>query len=266
MKKNRFYPLFFVVLLLVGAALVLLGRALRRHTPQLIQGRVECTTYRASSKVAGRIVELRVEEGDRVEQGELLYTLAIPELDAKLQQVEALRTAAGALDAATVAGARKPQIRAAQSLWQKAQAGLELARKSYERVRRLHESGVVPAQQLDEARANYEAMRATERAARAEYDLARDGARSEDKEAAAAKVREAEGAVAEVESYIADARVTAPVSGEVSSIIAEAGELVGTGYPVVAILDLNDRWVTFNIRETLLPVSYTHLTLPTILG
>ena len=163
MKKNRFYPLFFVVLLLVGAALVLLGRALRRHTPQLIQGRVECTTYRASSKVAGRIVELRVEEGDRVEQGELLYTLAIPELDAKLQQVEALRTAAGALDAATVAGARKPQIRAAQSLWQKAQAGLELARKSYERVRRLHESGVVPAQQLDEARANYEAMRATER-------------------------------------------------------------------------------------------------------
>ncbi len=225
----------------------------RRHTPQLIQGRVECTTYRASSKVAGRIVELRVEEGDRVEQGELLYTLAIPELDAKLQQVEALRTAAGALDAATVAGARKPQIRAAQSLWQKAQAGLELARKSYERVRRLHESGVVPAQQLDEARANYEAMRATERAARAEYDLARDGARSEDKEAAAAKVREAEGAVAEVESYIADARVTAPVSGEVSSIIAEAGELVGTGYPVVAILDLNDRWVTFNIRETLLP-------------
>ncbi len=253
MKKNRFYPLFFVVLLLVGAALVLLGRALRRHTPQLIQGRVECTTYRASSKVAGRIVELRVEEGDRVEQGELLYTLAIPELDAKLQQVEALRTAAGALDAATVAGARKPQIRAAQSLWQKAQAGLELARKSYERVRRLHESGVVPAQQLDEARANYEAMRATERAARAEYDLARDGARSEDKEAAAAKVREAEGAVAEVESYIADARVTAPVSGEVSSIIAEAGELVGTGYPVVAILDLNDRWVTFNIRETLLP-------------
>ncbi len=152
-----------------------------------------------------------------------------------------------------MAGARKPQIRAAQSLWQKAQAGLELARKSYERVRRLHESGVVPAQQLDEARANYEAMRATERAARAEYDLARDGARSEDKEAAAAKVREAEGAVAEVESYIADARVTAPVSGEVSSIIAEAGELVGTGYPVVAILDLNDRWVTFNIRETLLP-------------
>ena len=96
-------------------------------------------------------------------------------------------------------------------------------------------------------------MRATERAARAEYDLARDGARSEDKEAAAAKVREAEGAVAEVQSYIADACVTAPVSGEVSSIIAEAGELVGTGYPVVAILDLNDRWVTFNIRETLLP-------------
>lgn len=253
MKKSRTIYLLLLAILLLGVGLVLLGRALRRRTPQLIQGRVECTTYRASSKVPGRILELHVAEGDRVERGEVLYTLSTPELDAKLQQVEALRSAAGALDAATLAGARTQQIRAAKSMWEKARAGLDLARKSYERVRRLYDGGVVPAQQLDEATANYEAMRATERAALAEYELARDGARREDKEAAAAKVREAQGAVAEVESYLADARVTAPVTGEVSSVIAEAGELVGTGYPVVAILDLNDRWVTFNIRETLLP-------------
>ncbi len=253
MKKHRTVYLLLPAVLLLSVGLVLLGRALRRRTPQLMQGRVTCTTYRASSKIAGRIVELRVAEGDRVERGELLYTLSTPELDAKLQQVEALRSAADALDAATLAGARTQQIRAAKSLWEKAQAGLELARKSYERVRRLYDGGVVPAQQLDEATANYEAMRATEQAARAEYELARSGARSEDKEAAAAKVREAQGAVAEVESYLADARVTAPVTGEVSSVIAEQGELVGTGYPVVAIIDLSDRRVDFNVRETLLP-------------
>lgn len=253
MKKHRTVCLLLPAVLLLGIGLVLLGRALRRRTPQLMQGRVACTTYRASSKIAGRIVELRIAEGDRVEQGELLYVLSTPELDARLQQAEALRSAADALDAATLAGARTQQIRAAKSLWEKAQAGLELARKSYERVRRLYDGGVVPAQQLDEATANYEAMRATEQAARAEYELARSGARSEEKEAAAAKVREAQGAVAEVESYLSDARVTAPVTGEVSSVIAEQGELVGTGYPVVAIIDLAECRVDFNVRETLLP-------------
>lgn len=75
----------------------------------------------------------------------------------------------------------------------------------------------------------------------------------EEKEAAAAQVRQAEGAVSEVESYLSDALVYAPVTGEVSTIIAEAGELVGTGYPVVAILDMSDVWVTFNIKEDLMP-------------
>lgn len=83
--------------------------------------------------------------------------------------------------------------------------------------------------------------------------MAVDGARKEDKEAAAARVRQAEGAVSEVQSYLVDASVYSPVTGEVSTIIAEEGELVGSGYPVVAILDMSDMWVTFNIKETLLP-------------
>lgn len=139
------------------------------------------------------------------------------------------------------------------NMWQKAQAGLELARKTYERVQNLYEQGVIPAQKLDEATANYRAMEATAQAAKAQYDLAQDGARKEDKEAAAARVRQAQGAVSEVESYIRDAMVYSPVTGEVSTIIAETGELVGSGYPVVAILAMSDMWVTFNVKETLLP-------------
>ena len=59
--------------------------------------------------------------------------------------------------------------------------------------------------------------------------------------------------MSEVQSYLVDASVYSPVTGEVSTIIAEEGELVGSGYPVVAILDMSDMWVTFNIKETLLP-------------
>ncbi len=195
----------------------------------------------------------RVMPGDRVEKGQLLYTLSTPELEAELRQAAAVKRAAAALDAMALAGARVQQIEAAMNMWQKAQAGLELARKTYERVQNLYNDGVVPAQKLDEATANYKAMEATALAAKAQYDLASDGARKEDKEAAAARVRQAEGAVSEVESYIGDAMVYAPVTGEISTIIAEEGELVGSGYPVVAILDMSDLWVTFNVKETLLP-------------
>ena len=235
MKKSYIIGIVLAVVVVV-VAVVLTGRYLQRRTPLLIQGTVECTTYKASSKGPGRIESMKVREGERVTKGQLLYTLSTPELNAKLLQAEALRSAAEALDKQAVTGARKQQKEAALNLWKKAQAGLELAEKTYERVKNLYDAGVVPAQKLDEARANYEAMKATELAARAQSDLVDDGASKEDKEAAAAKVRQAQGAVDEVESYIGDAMVYSPVTGEVSTVIAEEGELVGTGYPVVAIL------------------------------
>ena len=258
MKKST-----IVTIILIAAAVVLgvifISWYLRKATPLYIQGTVECTTYKASSKVPGRIEEMKVEEGQHVTKGELLYTLSTPELNAKLQQAEAVKSAASAMDQKALTGARIQQKEAALNLWEKAQAGLLLAQKTFDRVNNLYEQGVVPAQKLDEARANLQAMQATERAAKAQCELVFDGASKEEKEAAAAQVRQAEGAVSEVESYLSDALVYAPVTGEVSTIIAEAGELVGTGYPVVAILDMSDVWVTFNIKEDLIRNPYDRL-------
>lgn len=252
MKTND--SIFLVTALLIVAAITLgVGLWLKRPVPQWVQGEVDCTAYRLSSKVAGRIDSLWVAEGDRIERGAPLYRLSTPELQAKRKQVEALLGAAEAMDAAVVAGARRQQVEAARSLWQKAEAGLTLAEKSYARVERLYEAGVVPAQRLDEATAERDAMRATTEAARAEYRLAEAGARREEREAAAAKVREAAGAVDEVSLYIDDATVYAPVAGEISTVAAEVGELVGVGYPVITLLDRNDLWVAFQIREELLP-------------
>ena len=248
MKRSNVIGILAAAAVIV-LSVVLISWYLTKRTPTLIQGTVECTTYKASSKVPGRIDDMKYLR----KKGQLLYTLSTPELEAKLRQAEAVKSAAAALDAMALAGARVQQIEAAMNMWQKAQAGLELARKTYERVQNLYNDGVVPAQKLDEATANYKAMEATALAAKAQYDMATDGARKEDKEAAAARVRQAEGAVSEVESYISDAMVYSPVTGEISTIIAEEGELVGSGYPVVAILDMSDLWVTFNVKETLLP-------------
>ena len=252
MKRSNVIGILAAAAVIV-LSVVLISWYLTKRTPTLIQGTVECTTYKASSKVPGRIDDMKVAQGDRVEKGQLLYTLSTPELEAKLQQAEAVKSAAAALDAAALAGARVQQIEAAMNMWQKAQAGLQLAEVTYKRVKNLYDEGVVPAQKLDEAQANLQAMRNTALAAQAQYIIAKDGARREDKKAAAALVQQASGGVQEVQSYLNDARQYAPVNGEVSAVIAEQGELVGAGYPVVTMIDTDDIWLSFNIKETLLP-------------
>ena len=251
MSRKIIWSAIITIALIIIVALI--GYHLKRSEPIILQGTVECTTYRASSKIAGRIDKMNLHEGQHVTKGELLYTLSTPELNAKLQQAEAAKNAAAALDQKALAGARIQQIEAARNLWQKAQAGRVLSQRTFERVKTLYEQGVVAAQKFDEAEANYQAMVASEAAAKAQYELALDGASKEDKEAAAAQVQQAEGAINEVESYISDAIVYSPVNGEISSIIAEQGELVGSGYPVVSIIDTTDIWATFNVKETLLP-------------
>ena len=242
-----------IVTLLLCLLLLFIGERMRQREPLLLQGIAECRTFKAASKIPGRIERLYVSEGDRVEAGELLYLLSTPELSAKLSQAQALQSIAKALDAKVMQGARAEQIEATLNLWQEAQAGKELATKSYERAQNLYREGVITAQKLDEAQASYNAMRAAESAARAQYNLVLEGAEQQDKEAAAAQVREAEGGVAEVEAYLHDALISTPTSGEVSTIAYEEGEVVGSGYPVVTILDLSKVWVLFNIREELLP-------------
>ena len=100
---------------------------------------------------------------------------------------------------------------------QQAKAGLEIAEKSYTRVQRLFDEGVMTAQKRDEALANYKAFEAQVKAAQSQYDMALNGARMEEKKAAAAQVNRAKGAVAEVSSYINETMQIAQMAGEVSA-------------------------------------------------
>jgi HlyD family secretion protein len=134
-------------------------------------------------------------------------------------------------------------------VWQQASAGLEIARKSYERVQRLFDEGVMSAQKRDEALANYKAFEAQEKAAKSQYEMAKNGARREEKQAAQAQVNRAKGAVEEVNSYIHETVQVAQVDGEVSSIYPKVGELIGTGSPIMSISVMDDLWGTFNVRE-----------------
>jgi len=236
---------FVTVVIVVG----LIGFFLLDRSPDIIQGEVEVSEYRISSKVPGRILELRVNEGDYVHVGDTLAILDAPEVQAKKTQAQSAEDAAAALSDMAQAGARHEQVSGAYQLWQQAKAGLEIAQKTYERVQRLYDEGVMTAQKRDEAFASYKALQAQEKAAKSQYDMAVNGARQQEKRAAQAQVNRARGAVQEVQSYIRETVQVSNVEGEVSSIYPKVGELIGTGSPIMSISVMSDLWGTFNVRE-----------------
>lgn len=244
--------LAFITVLVVIGLVALAGFFLLSPSDDVIMGQAEATQVRVSGKLAGRIAAYRAAEGDRVKAGDTLVFLDTPEVQAKLRQAEAMHSAAAAQKQKALTGARAQEIASAYEMSQKASAGLEIARKSYERVLNLFEKGVMSAQKKDEAEANYKAAEATAKAAALQYELAREGARQEDKAAAIASLERAEGAVAEVEAYVSESVLLSPIDGEVVERFPEIGELVGTGAPIMNIVDLNDIWVTFSVREDLL--------------
>ena len=239
-------------IVVVVAIVAIIGLFAFGQTDEEIQGEIEVTEYRVSSKVPGRILELRVKEGDYVKVGDTLAILDAPEVEAKMTQAQSVQNAAAAMSEMAQNGARHQQIQGAYELWQQATAGLEIAKKSYERVQRLFDEGVMSAQKRDEALAQYKALEAQAKAAKSQYDMAVEGARKEEKKAAAAQVNQAQGAVQEVRSYKRELVQTAQMEGEVSTVFPKVGELVGTGSPIMSISVINDMWGTFNVREDLL--------------
>lgn len=249
-SKGKVVVFAGIVLLVVIVGIC--GFVFWKPAPELIQGEAEATEVRISGKVPGRIARFLVKEGEHVEKGDTVAILDSPEVLAKYAQAQAAEDAARALSEKAQKGAREEQVAMAFQTWKKAEAASDVARKSYERVQRLYDNGVMSAQKRDEAEANYKAMAATEQAAKAQYEMAVNGAEREDKLAAEAQVNRAKGAVAEVSSYINETYLVSPISGEISECYPKVGELVGTGSPVMSVLDLDDSWVVFNVREDLL--------------
>ena len=249
--RTQHTNILFAVLGFVAVVIIvaLIGFFALDRDPDIIQGQVEVSEYRVSSKVPGRILEIRVKEGDFVKAGDTLAILDAPEVRAKMEQARSAENAASALELKAQNGARKEQIQGAYSVLQQAKAGYEIAEKSYNRIQRLYDEGVMSAQKRDEVYANYKAMEAQMKAAQSQYDMAVNGARMEDKLAAAAQVGRARGAVQEVNSYIHETVQTAQMDGEVSDIYPKVGELVGTGSPIMSVSMMNDMWGTFNVRE-----------------
>lgn len=244
-KRN----IIIVLAILITAGTVF---AIKQNSQMIIQGEVDTKTVDLSSKIAGRVIEINAEKGDYVNKGDILITLDTPEIRAKLMQSEAALNMAEAKQLEVKNGARYEEKEMALNAYNQANANLELAQKTYIRMKRLNEEGVISNQKFDEVSMQYESAKKAVAIAKEKYNMYKNGARYEDKLLAEANVKKALGLNEEINSYLNENRIKTPISGQITEIYVEEGELTGAGYPIISITDINDNWVVFNLREDLL--------------
>lgn len=251
-RENNLLIISLAVIILVVVLLAIVGFVLINEPKEVVQGQAEATTVKISGKLPGRVETFFVKEGDSVKMGDTLVHIHSSVVEAKLMQAQAMTTVAQAQNRKVDAGARKQTIQSAHDLWLQAQAARDIAQKTYNRMESLYSQGVISAQKRDEAQAAYKAAQAAEDAAWNQYNLAQSGAQQEDKQSAAAMVTAARGGEKEVEAILQDQYLLAPCDGIVDEIYPQRGELVALGAPIMSVLQADDKWVTFNVREELL--------------
>jgi len=217
--------------------------------PLSLQGEIDAQTYNISSKVAGRISKIAVKKGDQVKVGDFIFAISSDEVQAKLKQAQAAKDAAGAQKTQADNGARKQEIQAAQDQWQKAKAAEELMKTTYQRIEQLYKEGVISEQKKDEVYTKYKAAKYTSNAAKQIFMMAKEGARVEVKKAASAQERVYAAKVEEVNAFVKETNQYSFHKGEVTQVLIHEGELSPTGFPIVSIIDMQDSWARFAVRE-----------------
>lgn len=251
-REGRAISVAMIFLIAAVAILAIIGFCFLREPAEIIEGQADATAVRISGKLPGRVREVYVSEGDMVRKGDTLVHIHSSLADAKLMQAQAMENAAAAQNQKIDAGTRKQIVATAEQLLAQATAARTIAEKTYGRMENLFKEQVISEQRRDEAKAAYEAALAGEKAAAEQLSLARQGAQREDKESAAAMVNVAKGGVDEVNALLEDQYLTAPCDGQIDQIYPEQGELVSLGAPIMSLLRIDDKWITFNVREELL--------------
>lgn len=251
--NNKTISITFIVILIVTVVVSIIGMLLMSRQPMVLQGQIEATEIRISGKLPGRIDSFLVEEGEWVKAGDTLVVINSPTIEAKYRQVNALEQVAQEQNKKIDTGMRRQIIATARQLWNKTQSDLTLAQTTYRRVLTLYKDSVVTEQRKDEVEAMYKAAQAAERAAYQQYQMAVDGAQSEDRAAARSLVDAARSTVDEVSALLVDSKLIAPEDGQIATIFPKRGELVAPGTPIMNLIVMNDVHAVLNIREDLMP-------------
>ena len=250
--KTKILLISFIIILLTILTLSILGIILMKEKEIVLQGQIEAEEYNISGLLPGRIERIYVKKGESVYKNDTLVHIISQEVIAEYEAQKALENAASLQSDKIDSGSRKELISITKELWDGTKADLKLAKTTYNRIKALYEDNIVSKQRLDEAEAIYKSALAAERAAYYQHQIAVEGAQEQDKESARAMAVAAQNNSEVVKALLNDARLTAPISGEVAAISLNEGELTSIGTSIMTILDIDNPYLVLNVREDLL--------------
>lgn len=249
---NKILVISFAVILLTILTLSILGIFLMRDKDIIVQGQIEAEEYNISGLLPGRIEDIYVKKGERIEKGDTLVHIISREMLAEYEAQKSLESVASLQSEKIDAGSRKQLISIAKELWDGTKADLRLAKTTYERIKALYEDSIVSLQRRDEVEAIYKSALAAERAAYYQYQIAIEGAQEQDKASAKAMASAAKSNSEVVKALLNDSKLISPISGEVATIALNEGELSSIGTSIMTIIDIENPYLVINIREDLL--------------
>lgn len=235
-RKNKNLAIIIAIIIVLCVVFVLVKSNLAGQDELIIQGNIKTEETDLNSKIPGIVDQILVEEGQEVKKGDTLIIISSESIEAKKHQAEAVAAAASAQYEKALNGARSQEVA-------QAKAAYDFAEKTYQRIKTLYEQEAVSANTYDQAYAQYTAAKKI-------YEMAEQGAREEDKTAAEALVAQAEAAMEEVQSYLDDAVIKAPIDGAVTALNVNEGELVSSGMPLATLTSKEKPYVEINVKET----------------
>ncbi len=236
LKKNRNLVIIAGIIIVLCIVFLVVKTNLAGSGDLIIQGNIKTEETDLNSKIAGNIDQILVEEGQEVKKGDTLIVISSETIEAKKQQAEAATAAAEAQYNKALNGARSQEVA-------QAKAAYDLAEKTYQRIKKLYDQEAISANTYDQAFAQYTAAKET-------YEMAEQGAREEDKAAAEALVEQAKAATEEVQTYLDDTVIKAPMDGTVTALNVNEGELVSSGMPLATLTSNKKPYVEINVKET----------------
>jgi HlyD family secretion protein len=250
MKIKRSYIILSVPVVLAIVGIIVLIANSFEPKREIIGGIVEVSEVDVASKIPGRIDTIFAAEGDHVQKGQILAKMESKEMDAKVEQAKGMMDAAKSKFDMAVNGARPEEKEAVKNLYLQAKHQYEFADKTWERMYNLYIDSLISAQEKDQAEFQYKAAQEQMDAAKAKYDMVLKGARSEEIDGAKSLYYQAENGYKEALAYQEELYLKSPINGELQKKIVDAGEIISSGYPLFTVLDLNDIWVTIQLKET----------------
>lgn len=245
---NKKIILMIPVIISFVAISFLIIKATKEET-QIITGIVETIQIDLASKIPGRIDSIFVSEGDNIEKGQIILKLESKEMIAKVEQTRGMMNAAKAKMDMAHKGAREEEKRALNKLYLQAKHQYDFVSKTWDRFQKLYDDKVISLQEKDNMEFKYNTALEQMEAAKAKYDMAINGARIEEKTAAEALYHQALNGFNEASAYLDELIIKAPISGEIDKLIADPGEIISSGFPVVSLIIPNDSYVVLHIKE-----------------